>query len=331
MAPNILSIAKSIRRSSAFKTAVATPKRLAVKRQQRLNRGIYSVEIQANSGFFAVMQMILYMLMYCRENDLYPDISARGGIYGDETVSIDWFAALFEIIQKPTFLVADRLSARTDIRTSRVKNEAELGFRSRYERHLTLAAASEIFNGHYRPSAAIREDVDSIVCSLGISETTMGVHYRGTDKVYEAGLVPWSDVCQRVATTARNRPQLKELLLATDEVGFVEYFKNWSFDLPVIVVPAEYLATGDRPCSFQWSPWPGNWSGRALITCLLLARCGFLLKTSSYLSGWAKLFNPGLPVWLISPQLGAGWFPDRALWHDQQSGRAAFATSWVRV
>lgn len=322
MASRLLSIARKIRRSDAFKNTVATPKRLAVKTQQRLNRGIFSVEIRGNSGFFAIMQMILFILMHCRDHDLYPDISAKGGIYGEETGTVDWFAELFETIARPSPLIADRLSKRTDIRTAKISDGSELGFRSRYEMRLSLAEASEIFNGRYRPAAAVRIDVESMAKRIGISGKTLAVHYRGTDKVHEAGQVPWSTVCERVAAIASNKPQLTELFLATDEVGFVEYFKNWPFKLPVIVAPAEYLPVGNRPVHF--SGHPGLAIGReALITCLLLARAGFLLKTPSYLSGWAKIFNPALPVWLISPPIGIGFFPDRALWHDQQAGEIA--------
>jgi len=187
---------------------------------------------------------------------------------------------------------------------------------------LSLAEASELFNGRYRPTAGVRTEAESIVKRIGISEKTLAVHYRGTDKVYEARQVPWSAVCERAATIAGNRPWLTELFLATDEVEFAEFFKNWPFKIPVIVAPAEYLPVGKRPVHF--SGHPGLAIGReALITCLLLARCGFLLKTSSYLSGWAKIFNPALPVWLISPQIGGGVFPDRALWQDQQAGKIA--------
>ena len=321
MAVGLLSIARKIRRSYAFKNTVAAPKRLAVKTQQRRNSGIFSVEIHGTSGFFAIMQMILFILIHCRDHGLYPDISAKGGIYGEESGTIDWFAELFENIARPSLLIAERLSKRTDIRTARIKDESELGFRSQYQMQLSLAEASELFNGRYRPAAIVRTDVESIARRIGISEKTLAVHYRGTDKVHEAGLVPWSSVCERVATIASNRPELTELFLATDEVEFAEYFKNWPFKLPVILAPAEYLPVGKRPV--HYSGHPGLAIGReALITCLLLARCGFLLKTSSYLSGWAKILNPALPVWLIAPPT-EGYFPDRALWQDQQEGKIA--------
>ena len=320
MTSGIRDHARSIVRSSRFKTAIATPKRLTVRLQQKLNRGIFSVELHTNAGFFAIMQMIVFILIYCRENSLYPDISAKGGAYGDETGTVDWFNELFELIQKPAPAIVDRLARRANIRTAIVKDEGELGFRSRYDARLSLTEASELFNGRYRPSAAVRAQVDANTRKIGISRSTLAVHYRGTDKVREAGLVPWAQVCDRVATVAANSPQLTEIFLATDEVEFGGYFKNWPFKLPVIAAPAEYMPVGNRPVHF--SGHPGLAIGReSLVTCLLLARCGFLVKTASYLSGWAKIFNPELPVLLLTPQIGARFFPDRALWNDQQSGR----------
>ena len=51
---------------------------------------------------------------------------------------------------------------------------------------------------------------------------------------------------------------------------------------------------------------------------LLLASCGYLLKTPSYLSAWSKMFNPALPVKLaVPPREGAFWFPDSQLWTEQ--------------
>jgi hypothetical protein len=55
-----------------------------------------------------------------------------------------------------------------------------------------------------------------------------------------------------------------------------------------------------------------------------LSRCGFLIKTASYLSAWSKILNPELPVWLVAPPIGGGFFPDRVLWHDQEAGIVRF-------
>jgi hypothetical protein len=325
MLSNILSMARKVRRSEHFKSLVATRKRMSIKARQRLNEGIFSIEIEAKLGFFGVMQMILFVLVYCEENALWPDISAKGGIYGDETATVDWFRVLFDCLRTPPPAIARRLRDRSAIRTSKIRDVSELGFRTDYEMSLSLAKASSLFNEYYRPARDVVANVDSISQNLGISKATLGVHFRGTDKVHEAGPVSWTLLCKSVEKIAAQRPELTAILLASDDVAFIEFFKHHSFALPLILAPAAYMPKGSRPIHF--SGHPGLAIGReALVTCLLLARCGFLVKTASYLSGWAKIFNPSLPVWLLSPQLGRGYFPDRALWSDQMLGRVNFAS-----
>jgi hypothetical protein len=321
MLSNIVSLAKKVRRSTAFKHGIAAPKRLAVAMQQRTNKGIFSVEIEATMGFFAVLQAILFILVYCENNKLYPDISARGGLYGEKTGRVDWFGQLFTAAQMPDRTIVDRLVSRRDVRTSRIKGVEDLGFRSRYDKTLSLSEASTLFNKYYRPAPDVIAEVDELGNRLKISGSTIAVHYRGTDKIHEAGKVPWQKICDAVDEMSGKNHGLTNIALASDDVQFIEFFRTRAFRMPVTVLPAAYMPKGDRPIHF--SGHPGLAIGReALVTCLLLSRCGFLIKTPSYLSAWAKIFNPSLPVFLISPPLGSGHFPDRVLWLDQQSGKA---------
>jgi hypothetical protein len=314
-----VSFAKKIRRSSTFISTVAMPKRLVVSARQRANKGIFSIEIEANSGFFSVMQTILFILVFCEEKNLHPDISARGGIYGDRLGTVDWFGRLFESLKSPEASLVQRLNNRTDIHTSRIKGVEELGLRARYEMSLTLAEASAVFNSHYRPRADVLTEVDSICNRLRVSPQTLAVHYRGTDKIHEAARVPLHVMLEAVEKIAFERPFLTNILLASDESAFIESFQRHPFKIPVSIVPAAYMPRGQTPVHF--SGHPGLAIGReALLTCLILSRCGFLIKTASFLSAWAKVFNPSLPTWLIAPQFGRRYFPDRALWLDQESG-----------
>lgn len=81
MLRKVVDRAKQIRRSEGFKHSVAMPRRLSLHARQRLNRGVFSIEIQENSGFFSVMQMVLFILMYCDEKCLTPCISARWAVW----------------------------------------------------------------------------------------------------------------------------------------------------------------------------------------------------------------------------------------------------------
>src|SRR5664279_1574964 len=138
MLSNVMGIARKIRRSVGFRTAVSIPKRISVAMRQKANNGIFSVEIKGDCGFFAIMQMILFIQVHCEKNNLYPDISAKGGMYGEKSATVDWFKQLFAIVYVPKPSIAERLIKRTDIRTSKIRGIDDLGFRARYEMGLTL-------------------------------------------------------------------------------------------------------------------------------------------------------------------------------------------------
>src|SRR5579859_1726897 len=123
MLRKVVAGAKQIRRSEGFKHSVAMPRRISLHATQRLNRGIFSIEIRENSGFFSVMQMVLFILMYCDEKSLMPCISARGGLYGDPEGKIDWFSTFFESVGR-----ASTITSTHRVRTSTVRDLVQLGF-----------------------------------------------------------------------------------------------------------------------------------------------------------------------------------------------------------
>jgi hypothetical protein len=313
MLRKVIDRAKLIRRSEGFKHSLATPSRFSLHARQRLNKGVFAIEIQGNSGFFSVMQMILFILMYCEEKGLTPRISARGGIYGDPLRAMDWFSAYFETVRTPP-----EATSTQKVRTSTVRDLVQLGLRQRYETRLQLKSASELFLSHYRPAAHIADEVRSVCKRLEISKSTLGVHFRGTDKKQEAIPVSWENFCQLVESVLEENPSLSNIFVSSDEQAFIDFFTAWPFGKPVKAAPAKLLARGNVPIHF--SGYPGLEIGReALVSSLLLSNCGFLVKTPSYLSAWSKIFDPSLPVKLASPpRPEAFWFPDSRLWDEQE-------------
>src|SRR6266702_648356 len=312
MLRKVVDRARQIRRSEGFKHSVATPRRISRHARQRLNRGIFAIEIQENSGFFSVMQMVLFILMYCEEKCLVPCITARGGLYGDPEGKTDWFSAFFEPVREAAASMHKR-----KVRTSTVRDLVQLGFRQRYEAQLRLASASELFFAHYRPAAHVVDEVDAVCRKLEVGPTTLGAHFRGTDKTLEAIPVSWEAFCRHVEATLAENPHLTDIFVSSDEPAFLQFFVAWPFRKPVKVAPARLLAWGNTPIHF--SGYPGLEIGReALVSSLLLSNCGFLVKTPSYLSAWSRIFNPSLQVKLVSPpRPDAFWFPDSRLWLEQ--------------
>jgi hypothetical protein len=321
----LIDIARQVRRSEGFKNTLNTPTRISVHARQRLNGGYFAIEIRANSGFFSVMQIVLCILLYCDEKNLTPLVSARGGSYGDLQGKVDWFAEYFDHIAPATVR-----PMRRRMRTSIVSDLGDLGFR-RYESGLDLKRASAMFLSNYRPSASIRAEVDNVCQQLGIGASTLGVHFRGTDKKFEAHTIEWDALCRMIEKTLADKPHLTNLFVSSDEQPFLDFFVKWNFAVPVSIAPATLLATGEKPVHF--SGHRGLDIGReALVASLLLANCGYLMKTPSYLSAWSKIFNPSLPVELVvAPRENACWFPDSRIWMEQQARNAEVASPDVQV
>ncbi|WP_420992301.1 hypothetical protein ACKI2N_030535 [Cupriavidus sp. 30B13] len=318
MLQEVMERARRIRRSERFKYAAATFARLSLHATQRLNPGVFAIDIHENSGFFSVLQMVLFILMYCDEKGLVPRISAHGPIYGAPDGTVDWFSTFFETVQAPP----DMPPARK-IRTSTVQDLVQLGFRKRYEARLEIRSASALFRAHYRPAAFIVDEVDALCGTIGIGDDTLGVHFRGTDKRHEAESMSWEAFCQAVAAALAENPRLSNIFVSSDEAAFLDFFVAWPFGKPVRVAPSRLLADGSMPIHFRG--YAGLEIGReALVSSLLLSRCGYLVKTPSYLSAWSKIFNPALPVRLASPpRPDAFWFPDSQLWIENGMAPAA--------
>jgi hypothetical protein len=321
----LIDIARQVRRSEGFKNTLNTPTRISLHARQRLNGGHFAIEIRANSGFFSVMQIVLCILLYCDEKHLTPLVSARGGSYGDAQGKVDWFAEYFDNIA-PVIVQ----STNRRMRTSIVSDLGDLGFR-RYESGLELKRASALFLSNYRPTSSIRAEVDNVCQRLGIGASTLGVHFRGNDKKIEAHTIEWDAFCRMIERKLADKPHLTNLFVSSDEQPFLDFFVKWNFAVPVSVAPATLLATGGKPAHF--SGHRGLDIGReALVASLLLASCGYLMKTPSYLSAWSKIFNPSLPVELVvPPRENARWFPDNRIWIDQQRRDAEAARPDVQV
>jgi hypothetical protein len=132
--------------------------------------------------------------------------------------------------------------------------------------------------------------------ALALPPTTLGVHYRGTDKntsASDTNPVSMGDMLTLVEEFLARHPSIQSLFIATDEHAFVEAARVRFRDLPVYNL---------GPVRFHKDPAsePAERADRALLDSVLLSRCACLLKTSSALSGFAKVLNPQLDAYRVA-------------------------------
>lgn len=211
------------------------------------------------------------------------------GLYYDANTGPNWWEYYFEP------LTLGRADDAT-VRTVAIWQHDE--FADKVERDLSRSDAAALLRRHVRVKSGLRDRVERYWRDHVKDARVIGIHYRGTDKAEESPAVAYESVslavrqAQRAAGTDHTR-----IFLATDEQAFLDYLLGL-FPGQVLYRPMRRSVDG-RPmhkCSSD-----GFRSGEdAVIDCLLLSRCAQLIRTDSNLGLFATLFNPDLPVTVLS-------------------------------
>jgi len=123
----------------------------------------------------------------------------------------------------------------------------------------------------------------------------IGLHYRGTDKSTEAESVSYDQIQAALAPVLlAHKDEAVKIFLATDDAFFAQRFQK---DFSNYVVMRNTLRSNTQEGIHARKDLNGYRKGEeAVIDCLLLARCSFLLKMASNLSDCSLRFQPDLPV-----------------------------------
>jgi hypothetical protein len=282
---------------------------------QSRNGNIFSIDIRSNFGFFAVMQVYAYILLHCDKNNLIPVIRFSGKNYSSEEKNRNWFENYFYCKVFPPKETSGQGTSRK-IHTSVIMNIHDLGLREKYHREITVDIAHALLEKHLGVREEILSEVDGFIKEAFCQET-LGVHYRGTDKGGEAPRVEWATLRSEVLAFLEKVKTIKTIFLASDEPEFIEYFVAFSWPVKVVKYNCVEIYRGGIPTHSKRGD--GYQKGKeALITCLLLSRCKYCIRTASYLSAWSKIFNPELNVIMLNrPADHANWFPDKEIWDNQ--------------
>lgn len=153
--------------------------------------------------------------------------------------------------------------------------------------------ASEIINRYVKIKKTILDKINSYTMENFKEKFVIGIHYRGTDKKIESPRVSYKKMEDALNTYIKNN-ELKEykIFIATDEFAFLDYFLN-RFPNQVLFTTAERSSNDQAVHKSNYSPYSKG--EEALIDCLLLSKCNYLLWTESCLSLNATRFNPELP------------------------------------
>lgn len=242
-----------------------------------------------DAGFFSLFFQVIGAIEFCQNGGHNLRIHFNDGYYLDTKKGDNWWRYYFETDQY----------SYTDMNAQRhlIDDDTVLKTFSIYGRNLETEVGHSIVS-----QITIKPDINTYVSNF-ISQKftdgyTIGVHYRGTDKVEgstkESIRIPYGEFLKHL----EQYPSSSTIFVATDEESFLEEMKQ-HFKKRVIFIDALRSANDDPV--FQSHDHSGYQKGKeALIECLLLSRCDILIRTDSNLSHACRFFSPKQKVIKLS-------------------------------
>lgn len=254
-------------------------------------------------GMFAQINFCLYMARYVESSGQRLHITLNSENYRDPDHGPNWFDYFF--FHKKS----ERLPTQAPIA---IWDNSQLPLTWS---GLTLDEANRIFFSQFGIRPEIMQAADDFAQKNDIGEHTLGVHYRGTDKYIEAAGVEISDVLDKVRSAVSSGENYRNIFVASDVAQFVDAAHNKLSEFHVTSLDDFVRSQRNNPVHVGRAR-AGNYAmGKdALLNALVLSKCGSLIRTTSFLSAWASVFNPSISVSLLNvPYSKALWFPEAVI------------------
>jgi len=230
--------------------------------------------------FGQVLLWVFELLPWLAERGIQPDWRIHCLLYQDGT-GAPVLPGVFDLAHAPPA----RVTRLRSLLWARVWHTSALGG--------DWAGVHALWARYFKVPARIEAQADAV----GLPTGCLGLHFRGTDKNLQAidtNAVSVADFLTLVEAFLAEHPQVRSLFVASDEPG-VRTLTAQRFP------QLEVHGLGDVPFHKAGVPaaCPGK-ADRALLDCVLLSRCRYVLKCSSALSGFAKVLNPRLESYRVS-------------------------------
>lgn len=249
--------------------------------------------------FGQVLLWVFEILPYLDEQGMVPEWEIRSKLYGDPAQGFIVIPGLLE----PNYRRDAGGREPTSVKLLHLRDQGTVTLGNDWD------YLSELWLRYFSIPERIIERADGFP-NLGVA---LGLHYRGTDKnkaVEETNYVSENNFLRVTDDFIDKHPEIKRIFLASDENEFIERVRL-RYPNHDVIESGPVVHHKDT----------GNGSGfekgdHALLDCLLLSRCRYLVKCQSALSGFAKVLNPKLEAYRISANKLTPWakeipyFPD---------------------
>jgi hypothetical protein len=249
---------------------------------------------KAICGLFSEVFTVLGALdHYERWRTCYAGLSVdfpAGGLYYDPAFGRNWWEYYFEPIHigfRDGAVASESSALQHDV----FQFEGD---------QLSRKRGFEIINRYIRPKPHIRDKVESYVRNYFQDAFVVGIHFRGNDHFVEPPpRIPYEQVRAAVLDSIRAAKSARyKVFLATDEQAFLDYMLAGFPE--TLIYRRMYRSADGRPIDVVNEDGNHKKGEDAVIDCLLLSRCQYLVRTESSLSICSTLFSPEMPQILIN-------------------------------
>lgn len=257
---------------------------------------VYNGPNSYSLGMFGVFCTVIGLLDHFETTScagIKVDFGSRGCYYEAEK-GLNWWNYYFDPIYLGSKEGAKKIILQDIFSIS-------LGFKPIYE--LTVVRSHELIRKYIHVKKPIKKKVSAFIKRYFKDNFVIGIHYRGTDKmIQEAPRVSYNNVLDVVKEIINNldlKDKKFKIFVATDEEGFLDFMKTNFIQSKIIYTNSFRSLDNSNPIHFSI----GNKYQKgeeALIDCLLLSKCSYLIRSSSNLSLCASFFNPDLPVTMLN-------------------------------
>jgi hypothetical protein len=240
-----------------------------------------------------ILVWILEVLPYLDENNIKPKWDITSPYYGN----IFGKYILLNYIPDDS----DELISLTDI-----KSKHAIHFGNDFER------VNKLWNKFFKFSPDIINKVDNYINGLDMKKT-LGIHYRGTDKINTEGGYTNTDIFTKVVDDYLISNKIDNIIIFTDEKKTMIDMKN-HYQVNYKIIYNEDLYNSE----FNDILFSNNIKNNvdidkhyidSLNDMIVLSKCNIVFKTASQLSAWPKIINTDIEIYRISSFIH-DWFPD---------------------
>jgi hypothetical protein len=314
-APSLYTFALKLRHSQLISRVESIPRFRSVHAEQASNGGYFAVNIKGKMGFAAMLSQLIAVILYCDKHNLQPVVRFTNPLYTNESdTNYNWFDDFFQYISDIPDHVIETLTF------SDINGQSDYTM-TRLDDKISIDQAHALYKKYFRIKPTAVAEADAYAESKFAGQV-LGVHYRGTDKKYEAPLLQYDRMTnfidRVIGEIGFEAGDDFKIFVATDDSKFLDYLINGRFKNNIIYFDCKELGVDGNAIHF--SPGDNYRKGvEALSTMYLLSKCSWCVKTASQLSAWAKIINPSLKIYTPEKPFKLSFhFPDKQIWESRE-------------